>query len=189
MDARSLRYFQAVVELGSYSKAARFLRISQPAISRQVTSLETELGKTLLVRTGHGATPTDAGTLLFEHSQAILRQLENAASEVRNLNSDPAGSVALAVPPGAGYFLVPRLVKRFASVYPHVVLRITAGFSGFIHEALMRGRVDVACLHGPVLQKGLRSFRLSTRKCSWLGSGGTCRHAVRSPSPTSRACH
>jgi LysR family nitrogen assimilation transcriptional regulator len=172
MDARSLRYFQAVVELGSYSKAARFLRISQPAISRQVTHLETELGKKLLVRSRHGAMPTDAGRLLFEHSQAILRQLENAASEVRNLHSDPAGSIALAVPPGAGSFLVPALVKRFSSIYPHVLLRITSGFSGYIYEALMGGRVDVACLHGPIPQKGFDVVPLIDEEVFLVGKRG-----------------
>src|SRR5438477_263860 len=85
MEARALRYFQAVVEFGSYSRASEYLRISQPAISRQVSRLEVEVGRPLFIRSSHGATPTDAGRLLFERSQSILRQLENAAAEVRSI--------------------------------------------------------------------------------------------------------
>lgn len=169
MDARSLRYFQAVMEFGSYSKASRFLRISQPAISRQVGRLEKELGKPLLVRTGHGAAPTDAGRLLSEHAQVILRQIENAAVQVRNIHADLAGSVALAVPPGAGAFLVPKLVNRFSTAFPNVMLRIAAGFSGFIHEALVHGRVDVACLHGAMPQKDFAILPLIAEEVFLVG--------------------
>jgi LysR family transcriptional regulator, nitrogen assimilation regulatory protein len=169
MDARSLRYFQAVVEFGSYSKASRFLRISQPAISRQVGRLEKELGKPLLVRTGHGAAPTDAGRLLSEHAQAILRQIENAAVQVRNIHADPTGSVALAVPPGAGAFLVPELVNRFSAAFPNVMLRIAAGFSGYIHEALVHGRVDVACLHAPMPQRDFAILPLIAEEVFLVG--------------------
>jgi LysR family transcriptional regulator, nitrogen assimilation regulatory protein len=173
MDARALRYFQAVVEFGSYSRASEYLRISQPAISRQVSQLERELGKPLFIRSGHGATPTDAGRRLFEHSQSILRQLENAAAEIRSIHAEPTGTIALAVPPGAGHFLLPALVKRYRRVYPQVLLKVVAGFSGYIHEALVRGRVDVACLHGPMPQKGFDLVPLVDEEVFLVGKRGT----------------
>src|ERR687888_441282 len=107
MDARALRYFQAVVEFGSYSRASEYLRISQPAISRQVDRLERELGKPLFVRNSLGATP-----------------------------------------PGVGHYLLPALVERYRQSFPNTSLKILSGYSGFIHEALVRGRADLACLHG-----------------------------------------
>lgn len=103
MDLRALRYFQAVVEFGSYSRAAGSLRISQPAVSRQVAHLEGELGRPLFVRSGHGVMPTEAGRLLFERSQAILRQIENVTAEIQGAGTDLAGTLTLAVPPGAGH--------------------------------------------------------------------------------------
>lgn len=173
MEIRSLRYFQAVVEFGSYSRASEFLRISQPAISRQVAHLEEELGQPLFVRTGHGVTPTEAGRVLFERSQAILRQIENAADEVRSTRAEPAGTLSLAVPPAAGHFLVPGLVRRFHAAYPRVFLKVVAGFSGYIHEWLVRGRVDVACLHGPPPQRGFDVVPLIDEEVFLVGRPGT----------------
>src|SRR5438552_5961412 len=143
MDARALRYFQAVVEFGSYSRASEYLRISQPAISRQVGQLENELGKALFVRSGLGATPTDAGRLLFERSQPILRQLEEAVAEIKSAAGSSTGSIVIAVPPGVGHFLLPSLLERYRKSFPNTSLKIISGFSGYIHEALVRGRADV----------------------------------------------
>jgi LysR family nitrogen assimilation transcriptional regulator len=173
MDARALRYFQAVVEFGSYSRASEFLRISQPAISRQVDRLEQELGKRLFVRNGLGATPTDAGRLLFERSQPILRQLEDAAAEIKSGAGGATGSIVIAIPPGVGHFLLPPLVEHYRKSFPNTSLKIISGFSGTIHEALVRGRADVACLHGPLPQKGFRIVPLLEEEVFLVGRRGT----------------
>src|SRR5882672_5095757 len=172
MDARALRYFQAVVEFGSYSRASEYLRISQPAISRQVGQLEKELGKALFVRSSLGATPTDAGHLLFERSQPILRQLEEAAAEIKSV-AGGFGTMAMAIPPGVGYFLLPPLVKSYRQLFPNISLKIISGFSGYIHEALVRGRADVACLHGPMPQKGFKVIPLLEEEVFLVGRRGT----------------
>ena len=114
MDSRSLRYFQAVAEFGSYSRGAEFLRISQPAVSRQIRMLEQELGRPLFARHSHGVNLTEAGRTLLERSQSILRQFDRAREDVRNGVTGPSGTVTIAVPPAAGNFLVPALAQRFA---------------------------------------------------------------------------
>jgi len=169
MDLRALRYFQAVVEFGSYSRAAESLRISQPAVSRQVAHLEAELGRSLFMRSGHGVTPTDAGRLLFERSQAILRQVENVTAEIQGAGTDLAGTLTLAVPPGAGHFLMPELVRRFRANCPGAFLKVVAGYSGYIHEWLVRGRVDVACLHGALPQRGFEVIPLVDEEVFLVG--------------------
>ena len=154
MDTRALRYFQAVAECGSYSRGSELLRISQPAISRTIRKLEDDLGSPLFRRHGHGVTLTEAGRVLLERSQTILRQLEQARAEVRSSEAGRAGHVSLAVPPGAGQFLVPLLAKRFGAAFPRVSLKIVGGYSGTIHEWLVRGQVDLACIHEPLPQRG-----------------------------------
>jgi LysR family nitrogen assimilation transcriptional regulator len=152
MDSKALRYFQAVAEFGSYSRGAEFLRISQPAVSRQIHALEEELGRPLFVRHSHGVSLTEAGRTLLERGQAILRQFDQAREDVRRGQAGPSGTVTLAVPPAAGNLLLPELARRFAAAHPNVFLKIAAGFSGYIHEWMVRGQVDLACLHDPVPQ-------------------------------------
>lgn len=153
MDTRTLRYFQAVAEFGGYSRAAEYLRLTQPALSRQIRQLEGELGATLFHRHGHGITLTDAGRMLLARAHAILRALEQAKDEVRG-GGEISGSVSLAVPPAAGSYLIPPLMKRIAASYPNISIKIVGGYSGYIHEWLVRGAVDLACLHDPLPQKG-----------------------------------
>jgi len=154
METRALRYFQTVAERGSYSRAAEFLRISQPAVSRQIGKLEQELGAALFRRHGHGVTLTDAGRILLERSQLALRQLDQTKAEIRAGKGGPSGVISFALPPAAGYFLAPALAERFNAEYPNVFLRIVGGFSGYIQEWLARGQVDFACLHDPLPQRG-----------------------------------
>jgi LysR family transcriptional regulator, nitrogen assimilation regulatory protein len=173
VDTRALRYFQAVAECGSYSRGSELLRISQPAISRTIRKLEDDLGSPLFRRHGHGVTLTDAGRILLERSQSILRQLEQARAEVRSSEAGPAGAISVALPPGAGQFLAPPLARRFGAAFPRVVLKIVGGYSGTIHEWLVRGQVDVACLHEPLPQRGFDVVPLVEEEVLLVGRPGS----------------
>lgn len=179
METRALRYFQAVAECGSYSRGSELLRISQPAISRTIGKLEAELGTSLFRRHGHGVTLTDAGRILLERSQAILRQLEQTRVEIRAGEAGPSGMIALAVPPGAGQYLTPPLVERFGALYPNVALKIVAGYSGTIQQWLVRGQVDVACVHDLLPQRGLESVPLIEEEVLLVGRPSTLPERLR----------
>lgn len=173
MDPRSLRYFQSVAEFGSVSRASGALRISQPAVSRQIRRLEETLGVALFVRHGHGVTLTEAGRSLLERSQVILRQLELAQIEVRSGSPTMSGTITLAVPPAAGLFLVPALVQRCATEYPNIFLKVVAGYSGYIHEWLLRGIADLACLHDPLPQRDFKIIPLVREEVFLVGKPNT----------------
>src|SRR4051794_32866635 len=113
MDIRALRYFQTVAECGSYSRGSELLRISQPAVSRTIRALEEELGRPLFRRRGHGVALTDAGRVLLERAQILLRQVEQMKAEIRGGAPSPSGVISVAVPSAAGQYLVPALVNRF----------------------------------------------------------------------------
>ena len=82
MNLKQLEYFVHVAELGSFSKASLVLDIAQPALSRQVRALETDLRETLLIRNGRGVTLTEAGQRLFEHGTAILQSVAQARDDM-----------------------------------------------------------------------------------------------------------
>ena len=173
METRALRYFQTVAEFGSYSRGSEFLRISQPAVSRQIRKLEEELGHALFKRHGHGVSLTDAGRILLERSQVALRQLEQTKAEIQGGSStSPSGVISFAVPPAAGYFLAPALVARFGAEFPNVFLKVVGGFSGYIHEWLVRGQVDLACVHDPLPQRGFEVVPLIREQVYLVGKAG-----------------
>jgi LysR family nitrogen assimilation transcriptional regulator len=173
MDVRTLRYFQTVAECGSYSRGSELLRISQPAVSRAIRALEQELGRPVFKRHSHGVTLTEAGQILFERSQVLLRQLEQTKAEIRNRETGPSGVIAIALPPAAGQYLACALMERFAREYPNVFLKIVGGFSGYIHEWLVRGRVDLACLHDPLPQRGFNIVPIMDEEVFLVGKPGT----------------
>lgn len=172
MDPRALHYFQIVAELGSLSRAAQALRISQPAVSRQLRRLEDSLGQQLFRRNGHGVALTEPGRLLLDHAQIIRRQLDSAKAEIRGFQSEPTGTFTLGVPSGAGRYLLPPLAKRVQKVYPRVFLRIASGYSGLIQEWLVKGRVDAACLHSPIPQRGFEIVPLMEEEAVLVGKPG-----------------
>ena len=172
MDLRSLRYFQTVAEWSSYSRAAEMLRISQPAISRQISKLEDDIGARLFHRRAHGVSLTDAGEALLKRCHLVLRELDQARAEIHSGVQGPSGSIAFAVPPAAAHFLVPTLVQRFGARYPNVFLKLAGGFSGHIHEWLVREEVDIACLHDPLPQKGFEITPLVREEVFLVGRPG-----------------
>jgi LysR family transcriptional regulator, nitrogen assimilation regulatory protein len=80
--------------------------------------------------------------------------------------------VTLAVPPAAGNFLIPPLMDRIGSAYPNVFLKVAAGFSGYIHEWLIRGSVDLACLHDPIPHPGFTIVPLVKEEVFLVGRPG-----------------
>lgn len=175
MDLRTLRYFQVVAQCGSYTRGSELLRISQPAVSRAVRTLEEELGRTLFERRGNGVVLTDAGRILLERSQTILRQVEQTASDVRSGDSGLSGAITIALPPAAGHYIAPALAKRIAAEFPNVSLRFIGGYSGYIHEWLIRGQVDIACLHDPLPQRGFETTPLVSEEVFLVGKRGALR--------------
>lgn len=150
MDLRQLEYFVHVAELGSFTKAAAILDVAQPALSRQVRSLEIELRQTLLYRNGRGVSPTEAGQRLLVHGRGILMQVERARQEVEDVRGAPIGRVVVGVPYSVGRLITAPLVTEFKRVFPQASLSLTEGLTVHLCEWLLSGRIDVALLHDPV---------------------------------------
>ncbi len=151
MDLKQLEYFVHVVDLGGFSRAARFLRIAQPAISRQVRNLEVELRQNLLLRNGRGAVPTEAGKRLLEHARGILQQVDRARRDVDETKGAPVGQVVVGLPPTVARHLTLPIVRAFRQRFPQASLSIVEGLSANIQEWLSVGRVDVGLIYNPAV--------------------------------------
>ena len=147
MELRQLEYFKHVAELGSFTRAATFLSVVQPALSRQVRQLEIELGQTLFERNGRGVILTDAGSRLLEHTRGILTQVGRARQELEEQRTGDSGHFALGLPPSLGRTITVPLVKAFSEQLPHLRLATVEGLSAYIIEWLNLGRVDCALVY------------------------------------------
>jgi LysR family cyn operon transcriptional activator len=143
LEIRHLRYFLAVAEAGSFSRAADRLGISQPSVSQQIRDLETGLRVSLFQRRGKRILLTPRGLIFQEHARAILHQLENFLQE---LNSEPGqlrGALHLGVVPILNVPLVPHLLGLFAANHPGISVIVEEISSTEIETALEEGRMDV----------------------------------------------
>lgn len=147
LNLTHLMNFIKVVEWGNVSKAALRLNIAQPALSRQIRSLEAELNTTLLFRQTWGVEPTEDGKRLLEHAQRIQKECVAAYESIRSSKENPTGSVYLGVPSAYSVSLVPPLMRRLGERYPNITVHIVEGFSRGIHEWLLDGRLDLAVLY------------------------------------------
>ncbi|MFI5001084.1 MAG: LysR substrate-binding domain-containing protein, partial [Reyranellales bacterium] len=124
-------------------------------------------------------TLTEAGTLMLERSRGLLRLLAHTKAEVAAGTREPTGHVSLGIPPAAGNYLIPPLVERYRGQYPRVFLQVLTGFSGYLQEWMVNGRLDVAVLHNPTPMKGVTITPLMIEQTyvvgppdSSLGRGG-----------------
>ena len=146
MELRQLRYFVAIVDHGSLSRAARVLHIVQPALTQQVQQLEEELGASLLHRSAQGMQATDAGKIFYQHALAILKQVADAKSAVNQSTDKPSGTVALGIPQSASGALAFPLLTAVRAAYPDIVFQLTEELTGNLTEQLASGRLNLAIL-------------------------------------------
>jgi LysR family nitrogen assimilation transcriptional regulator len=147
MDLRQLDCFVHVAELGSFTRASRLLGIAQPALSRHVRALETELHQTLFLRTGRGVTLTEPGKRLLAHGRGILQQVDRARLDLEEHRGAPVGHLAIGLPPSVGRLLTTPLVVAFRERFPKATLTVVEGLSAYVLEWLLQGRVDVAVVY------------------------------------------
>jgi len=143
LEIRHLRYFLAVAEAGSFSRAADRLGISQPSVSQQMRDLEAGLRVPLFQRRGKRILLTPSGLIFQEHARAVLHQLENFLQE---LNSEPGelrGALHLGVIPVLNVPLVPQLLGSFTADHPAISIVVEEISSTEIETALEEGRMDV----------------------------------------------
>ena len=169
MEIRQLKYFIAVVDACSITRAAHQLHVVQSAISHQIANLEAELGAGLLLRSKAGVAPTEAGLLLYRHAQAALRNLETARQTINTASKDVRGVVVIGIPNGAAPMLALPLLHAARMQLPNVELNIFEGLSTLLAERLAAGKLDMAVLFDTTV-RGFDGVPLFTEKLQFMSS-------------------
>lgn len=144
LDVRRLRVLREVARTGSFSAAAQTLAFTQPAISRQIATLETEAGTRLVERNARGIRLTPAGELLVEHAHVILDRLAAAETQLEALGDVRGGRLRIGAFASANAMLVPLAIRAFSQAHPDVELRLEEAVSAELLQRLAGGELDVA---------------------------------------------
>jgi LysR family transcriptional regulator, nitrogen assimilation regulatory protein len=142
MDSKSIELFLRVVEFGSINKAAGDLNISQPSLSRIISSLEREMGTLLFTRTQGGVQLTDAGRLLSDRARPLLSQFALLKEQL----GETFGQVAVGIPPSWLEIFTAELIKRILIDSPQVTLRVYEGVSHVLREHMIAGLLDLCII-------------------------------------------
>lgn len=143
MDLRRLEIFAKVAELGSFSRAAEALFLTQPTVSEHVRALEDELGVQLLDRLGRGATPTRAGELLLGYARRMLALSREAHQALERFQGRMSGELVVGGSTIPGEYVLPALIGQFKAKYPDISISLLIGSTRQVCDWLEEGRVEV----------------------------------------------
>lgn len=150
MDLRQLKYFIAVAEERSFSRAALRLHVSQPPLSTQLKALEDELGVRLLDRTNRGVSLTAAGQVFFDEMRAVLARLERGKEMARNAGRGDVGTLSIGFVSIADYGILPPALKEFRSLYPGVEVHLHELTTDAQVREIRAARLDLGIGLGPL---------------------------------------
>ncbi len=147
MDFRQLKALVTVAEVGSVTRAADVLHLVQPAVTRQIRTLEEELGVALFERTRQGMRPTEAGEVLVERARRALAELEHARAEIQPALGTVTGIVSVGLLESIADALAAPLAAALAHTHPGIELRLTTAYSGHLEKWLDQGDLDLTLLY------------------------------------------
>jgi DNA-binding transcriptional LysR family regulator len=150
VELRQLRYFVAIAEEGSFSRAAVRLHVSQPPLSTQIKSLEEELGAPLLARTNRGVSLTASGRVFYEEVRTILARLESARTRMLQVDRGDVGMLSVGFVSIADYGVLPPALKAFRSRFPLVEVQLHELTTDAQIRELRAARLDLGIGLAPV---------------------------------------
>jgi DNA-binding transcriptional LysR family regulator len=160
VDLRRLEIFLKVAELGSFSRAADALFLTQPTVSEHVRALEDELGVQLLDRLGRGTSPTRAGTLLIGYARRLLALSREARQAIEQFQGRVSGELVLGGSTIPGEYVLPALIGTFRAKYPDVSISLRIGASRQVQEWVEQGHVEIGVVGAPPGSRALDSRHL-----------------------------
>jgi DNA-binding transcriptional LysR family regulator len=167
MNLNRLAYFAAVVDTGSFTRAAERLGITKAVVSQQVAHLERELQTTLLVRSTRRVQPTEAGRMFHARCVMILREAEDAFDELAQAAAEPTGTLRITAPNDYGTSTVVPVVTAFTARYPTCRVELTLSDETL---DLVSGKIDMAIRVGWLTDSALQARRIGSFRQLLVGS-------------------
>lgn len=164
MEIHQLRYFCAVAETGSFTRAAEREQVAQPSLSQQIIKLEEELGVRLFDRLGRTVKLTDPGQLFLPRARAILNELKAAKEEVTDKQGSAVGPVNVGVIPTIAPYFLPTRISSFCRQYPKASITVYEDVTARLLDRLRGGVVDLAIMALPTRGHDLECFPLRTER-------------------------
>ncbi len=150
MEVRQLKFFLAVVDHGSFSKAAEELMVAQPSLSQAIAGFERELAMPLFHRVNRGVVLSDAGRALVGPARVVLRDIDEAREAMNELRQLRGGRVDLITMPSPGMEPLTTILTTFAQSHPHVTINSQAGFTPEeIIRSVRSGSSEIGILGSP----------------------------------------
>ncbi|VXC92520.1 Uncharacterized HTH-type transcriptional regulator YbhD [Burkholderia sp. 8Y] len=141
-DLNDLQAFRAVVELGSFRKAAEAVSISQPALSRRIDKLEEALGVRLFERTTRSVTLTTVGRVFAPSADQLLDDLDIALLGIRDVSSSRLGHVTIACVPSVAYYFLPSVIASYHRRFPRIRVKLLDSSANEVLGAVISGEAD-----------------------------------------------
>ena len=155
LNLDQLRSLIEVVELGSFTQAAKRLHLTQPAISQQIRELETRCGLQLIERVGKRAFATPAGRELVIYGRRIMADTEHALAAVRQHKDGASGRVHIGAGPTALVYLLPPTLRKLHDEHPDIEIVLTSGTTHSISEGLLSNAMDLGFTALPIEEDSL----------------------------------
>ena len=164
MELNQLRYFVAVAELASFTKAAARCSVSQPSLSQQIQKLERELGQQLLDRFGRRIKLTEAGEAFYDRATVALDAIDDARTSVQNGQEWQTGTLSIGAIHTVAPYLLPDIVQRLTKRFPQAQVTVKEQLTDELIADCLGGELDVAIVALPIAEQRLRTEPLFTER-------------------------
>lgn len=157
LNLHLLRLFATVARTGSFSRAAKLLNISQPAISKGVRDFELQVGCRLLDRTRKGVRPTLEGAALARHAETLFAAERAAEDELQAMRNLDSGSLRIGASTTIATYMVPEYLGIFHRAFPGIDLHVVSANTSEIAHLMQAQEIEIALVEGPVEEQNLVS--------------------------------
>ena len=147
---QQLRILKAVANEQNFTKAAKFLHMSQPALSKQIKILEKNLEISIINREGNKIVLTENGKIFLQYSERILALCEESCRTLIDLKNGERGKLAIGASQTIGIYLLPKVLALFAQNYPQINLKVQVNSTKIVAKNVIQREIDLAVVGGEI---------------------------------------